>query len=171
MPNRIASLFLSFIILLLSVSCTDSKKKGEQTPNIASTSAQQTTPPPQYDDQNEPTQSNNTGKKQRGNRNSDSNNGAPNASQSPIPAKVFKILEYIKQHGEAPDGYVGGRIFQNRERRLEIKDAQGNKIKYQEWDVNPKKRGQNRGTERLVTGSDGRAWYTNDHYQTFTEVK
>jgi guanyl-specific ribonuclease Sa len=34
-----------------------------------------------------------------------------------------------------------------------------------------KAEGRNRGAERLVTGSDGRAWYTGDHYRTFTEVK
>jgi len=28
----------------------------------------------------------------------------------------------------------------------------------------------NRGAERIVTGSDGRAWYTGDHYQHFTEM-
>ena len=69
------------------------------------------------------------------------------------------------------DGYVGGRNFQNRERQLDIKDATGKKIKYQEWDVNPKIQGKNRGTERIITGSDNRAWYTNDHYQSFVEIK
>jgi len=29
----------------------------------------------------------------------------------------------------------------------------------------------NRGPERIVTGSDGRAYYTSDHYTTFTEMK
>jgi ribonuclease T1 len=96
---------------------------------------------------------------------------APSASTANIPAKVYKVLKHIRETGEAPKGYVGGRIFQNRERHLPSKDAQNKKIKYQEWDVNPKKKGKNRGAERLITGSDDKAWYTIDHYATFTEVK
>jgi guanyl-specific ribonuclease Sa len=95
----------------------------------------------------------------------------PNVGRSQdVPPKVYKVLKYVRENGEAPEGYVGGRVFQNRERRLPLKDAQGNKIRYQEWDVNPKKSGRNRGTQRLVTGSDGRSWYTDDHYATFKEI-
>ena len=96
----------------------------------------------------------------------------PNASEnSQIPAKVLRVLQYVREHREAMPGYVGGRNFQNREGRLAKKDNAGKKIQYQEWDVNPKRGGVNRGAERLVTGSDNRAWYTNDHYQNFAEVK
>jgi ribonuclease T1 len=175
MPNRILSLLFSCIILLLSTSCTNSKKR--ETVASSGVSAQQTSSPssrdlqPQYDDQTEPTQDNKKGKKYKGNKASDSGLMAPSAANSAIPAKVYKVLDYIKKNGEAPDGYVGGRIFQNRERVLATKDATGSRIKYQEWDVNPKKQGKNRGAERLITGSDGRAWYTEDHYQSFVEVK
>ncbi len=82
-----------------------------------------------------------------------------------IPQKVYEVLGYIKANGKAMDGYVGGRVFTNREKNL----PQG--FDYQEWDVNPKIQGQNRGTERICTGSDGRSWYTNDHYKTFKEIK
>ena len=96
----------------------------------------------------------------------------PNASEnSQIPAKALRVLQYVREHREAMPGYVGGRNFQNREGRLAKKDNTGKKIQYQEWDVNPKRGGVNRGAERLVTGSDNRAWYTNDHYQNFAEVK
>ncbi len=95
----------------------------------------------------------------------------PNVAKELIPLKVYKILQYVRENGQPMYGYFGGRNFQNRERRLAIKDVSGNKIKYQEWDVNPKRGGVNRGVERLVTGSDNRAWYTNDHYQTFVEVQ
>lgn len=88
-----------------------------------------------------------------------------------IPQKARDVLKYIKANGEAMDGYVGGRVFTNRERVLPERDADGKRIEYQEWDVNPKRDGQNRGTERICTGSDGRSWYTNDHYRTFTEIK
>lgn len=86
-----------------------------------------------------------------------------------IPAKVYEVLKYIRQNHEAPNGYVGGRVFSNREKVLPQFDQDHHKIRYQEWDVNPKIEGRNRGTERLVT-SDEKAYYTNNHYQSFTEV-
>ncbi len=77
----------------------------------------------------------------------------------------------MRAHGAAPEGVEGGRSFGNFEHRLPEREASGRSIHYQEWDLWPKVRGRNRGAERLVTGSDGRAWYTGDHYRTFTEVK
>lgn len=94
-----------------------------------------------------------------------------NPENAVIPHKVYVVLNYIHTHHQAMDGYEGGRIFENREEVLPQTDSNGNPIQYQEWDVNPKISGENRGAERLVTGSDGRAWYTNDHYRTFTQVK
>jgi ribonuclease T1 len=108
------------------------------------------------------------------NNNNPNNNLNTNPSEkgnTNIPEKVITVLRYIKAHNSAMEGYVGGRVFTNRERVLPMEDAQGNTIEYQEWDVNPKVPGQNRGTERICTGSDGRSWYTNDHYRTFTEIK
>jgi ribonuclease T1 len=99
------------------------------------------------------------------------NNEATRTGDSGIPLKIFDVLKYIKANGRAMDGYVGGREFANRERILPERDEQGNAINYQEWDVNPKREGQNRGTERICTGSDGRSWFTNDHYRTFMEIK
>ncbi|MES1221671.1 MAG: ribonuclease domain-containing protein [Bacteroidota bacterium] len=88
-----------------------------------------------------------------------------------IPQKVYDDLKYIRENNHAMPGYVGGRIFSNREELLPWEDNNGKPILYHEWDVNPKIEGQNRGTERIITGSDGRAWYTNDHYQSFKEIK
>lgn len=90
--------------------------------------------------------------------------------QGKIPQKVYKVLKYIKENREAPDGYVGGRKFGNYEKQLPQKDENGRRINYQEWDVNPKQQGRNRGAERLVTGSDGRAYYTKNHYKSFQLV-
>jgi ribonuclease T1 len=87
-----------------------------------------------------------------------------------IPEKAYTLLAYIRKHNTAPEGYVGGRKFGNFERRLPQKDYMGRPAKYREWDVNPKKKGKNRGAERLVT-SEKRAWYTRDHYETFEELK
>ena len=88
-----------------------------------------------------------------------------------VPTKALKVLKYARENGVAMDGYVGGRRFGNFENLLPKKDASGKRIEYQEWDVNPKIQGKNRGTERLITGSDGKAYYTNDHYRSFVEVK
>jgi ribonuclease T1 len=88
-----------------------------------------------------------------------------------VPAKVMQVLEYVDKHGEAMPGYQGGRAFGNFERRLPQTDAQGRRIRYREWDVNPLRPGVNRGAERLVTGQDGSAYYTADHYETFIKIR
>jgi guanyl-specific ribonuclease Sa len=44
-------------------------------------------------------------------------------------------------------------------------------VNYREYDVQPYKQGVNRGSERIVRGSDGSAYYTSDHYKTFTKLK
>lgn len=86
-----------------------------------------------------------------------------------IPEKVLIVLNHVREFKEAPEGYVGGRTFQNREGILPKKNEDNQKIEYQEWDVNPKVSGKNRGAERLVT-SDKEAYYTNDHYKTFIKI-
>lgn len=88
-----------------------------------------------------------------------------------VPEYVREVLHYVRAYGEAPGGYVGGREFQNREKKLPQKAPDGKKIRYSEWDVHPKVQGQNRGAERLVTGSDHSAWYTRDHYKNFVQVE
>lgn len=87
-----------------------------------------------------------------------------------VPDYVLEVLTFIRKNGEAPKGYVGGREFQNREKRLPAKASDGKKIRYSEWDVHPKVKGQNRGPERLVTGSDHSAYYTRDHYKSFVKI-
>ncbi|WP_227984173.1 ribonuclease domain-containing protein [Nocardia spumae] len=68
-------------------------------------------------------------------------------------------------------GTKGGDQWMNRAGTLPKTDAGGRTISYQEWDVNPKKPGQSRDAERIVTGSDGTAYYTGDHYKTFTRMR
>jgi ribonuclease T1 len=66
--------------------------------------------------------------------------------------------------GEPLAGYVGGRAFHNRERRLPAG-------RYREYDVQPRVPGQARGPERLVIDqTTGRAYYTGDHYRTFVPL-
>ncbi len=91
--------------------------------------------------------------------------------QGKVPQKVYEVLKYIKENDSAPEGYVGGRKFGNYEKLLPQKNDNGRRINYQEWDVNPKQQGRNRGAERLVTGSDGRAYYTKNHYKSFINVE
>jgi ribonuclease T1 len=88
-----------------------------------------------------------------------------------VPTKALQVLKYVREHGVAMDGYVGGRRFGNFENLLPKKDKTGKRIEYQEWDVNPKIQGKNRGAERLITGSDGKAYYTDDHYRSFLLVE
>lgn len=88
-----------------------------------------------------------------------------------VPAKALKMLSQVDEHGRPLDGYEGGRTFLNLERLLPLKDADGQRIRYREWDVDPLRPGVNRGPERLVTGSDGSAYYTGDHYRSFKKVR
>ncbi|MDQ6733382.1 MAG: ribonuclease N [Nitrospirota bacterium] len=92
----------------------------------------------------------------------DSSTDSP--AQSP-PLKAQEILKAVqKRHGNPLPGYVGGRTFQNRERRL----PPG---RYREYDVNPKIPGRNRGPERVVIEQrTGKAYYTGDHYITFISL-
>jgi guanyl-specific ribonuclease Sa len=88
-----------------------------------------------------------------------------------VPAYAQTVLAYIREHKRAPDGYVGGRTFGNFERLLPVQTSTGLRLRYQEWDVKPKVQGRDRGAERLITGSDNHAYYTSDHYRTFTEIQ
>lgn len=82
--------------------------------------------------------------------------------------KFTETLDYARANGgKARDGYEGGRGFSNWEGKLPTTDASGNLISYREYDVNPHVPGINRGAERLVIGSNGYAYKTIDHYQTF----
>src|SRR5262249_38080635 len=82
-----------------------------------------------------------------------------------IPQKARDVLAEIqKRKGEPPPGYVGGRTFGTRERRL----PRGS---YREYDVNPKVPGKSRGRERIVIEQrTGKAYYSRDHYETFTPM-
>ncbi|MDR6561727.1 MULTISPECIES: ribonuclease domain-containing protein [unclassified Arcicella] len=95
----------------------------------------------------------------------------PTASTKEIPQNAIKVLKSIRENGVTFDGYVGGRKFGNYEGLLPKKDKNGQQINYREWDIYPKVQGKNRGAERLVTGSDGKAYFTKNHYQSFVEIK
>lgn len=88
----------------------------------------------------------------------------PSLSTTP-PQKAYDLLTQLEARGGIPlPGYIGGRDFQNRERRL----PRGS---YREYDVNPKIRGRGRDAERIVIERrTGKAYYTGDHYRTFVPL-
>ena len=61
----------------------------------------------------------------------------------------------------APDKSIGGDRFGNYENKL----PKGN---YRECDINYT--GGKRGAERIIYDNDGDVYYTNDHYNTFTQL-
>lgn len=92
-----------------------------------------------------------------------------------VPDRAYATLIEIDA-GRWPDsadapGTKGGDRWMNRGGDLPAKDAAGRTITYREWDVNPKQRNRSRDAERIVTGTDGSAWYTGDHYETFTRMR
>lgn len=97
------------------------------------------------------------------------------AAPAGIPPYVLETLALIDA-GDWPDaanapGTKGGERFGNREQRLPKNSESGQRINYQEWDVNPKERDRGRDAERIVTGNDGSAWYTADHYDSFDRIR
>ena len=89
----------------------------------------------------------------------------PPSLEPPIPSKAQAVLKAIQDRdGDPPPGYVGGRPFHNRERRLP-------RGRYREYDVNPMRPGRSRGAERIVIDQQsGKAYYTDDHYRTFVPM-
>ena len=92
-----------------------------------------------------------------------------------IPERARQTLKSIDAGRWPADahspGTHGGDRWMNRGGQLPRTDAKGATIQYKEWDVNPKMQGHTRDAERIVTGSDGSAWYTGDHYKTFTRMR
>ncbi|CAM3878618.1 MULTISPECIES: ribonuclease domain-containing protein [Tsukamurella] len=102
--------------------------------------------------------------------------GAPSrsAANTAVPQRVSDTLAKIDAGTWPPkdgSGTQGGRNFGNFEKRLPATGADGKKVRYTEWDVNIKKPNRGRDAERIITGSDGSAWYTLDHYETFTRIR
>jgi RHS repeat-associated protein len=85
----------------------------------------------------------------------------------PAPNRVWTVLNRVDAKGAPMPGYKGGKVFENSQRRL----PQTPGVTYREWDVNPYIKGVNRGMERMVTGSDGSAYFTSEHYATFMLVR
>lgn len=100
---------------------------------------------------------------------------SPVTQAAGVPQRAYATLREIDagrwpESANAP-GTKGGERWMNRGGDLPATDAAGKPITYREWDVNPKQPGRSRDAERIVTGSDGSAWYTGDHYKTFTRMR
>lgn len=86
-----------------------------------------------------------------------------------IPNEAYEVAEYVETYHKAPKGYVGGRVFENREHHLPTEEESNHLIVYQEFDIHPKIKGVNRGAERIIIGSNLARYYTSNHYKTFIE--
>ncbi len=90
-----------------------------------------------------------------------------------IPDRARQTLGLIDAGQWPPNdgsGTKGGTTWSDREGNLPRTDG-GKAVHYKEWDVNRKVPGHNRDAERIVTGDDGSAWYTGDHYATFCRMR
>ena len=90
-----------------------------------------------------------------------------------VPGKAFNVLKQIENNKfqSASQGYKGGGIWKNDPVNGKTLLPEKRAGYYKEWDVSPKVQGAKRGPERIITGQGGEAWYTPDHYETFTRIK
>ncbi|WP_422749393.1 PPE domain-containing protein [Mycobacterium sp. WMMD1722] len=65
--------------------------------------------------------------------------------------------------------FVGGDQWNNKFGDLPTVDPSGAQVTYREYDRYPYTPGVSRGTDRIVVGSDGSRYFTDDHYKTFTK--
>ena len=100
--------------------------------------------------------------------------GIPIGSSNGFPKHASDTLSTIRLTNAPPSGFRGGGSFANDGRGggqvLPGSTTDGTPITYREFDVYPFTPGVNRGLERIVLGSDGKAYYTSDHYATFAEM-
>jgi guanyl-specific ribonuclease Sa/uncharacterized protein YukE len=103
--------------------------------------------------------------------------GGDESGSDDVPDYVDETLDEVDSTGHGPQapGRKGGGEFENDGRgdgeELPREDENGDPITYREWDVKDPDPVEGRGAERLVTGSDGSAYYTDDHYQTFKRIR
>jgi len=97
---------------------------------------------------------------------------------SAVPDKARKTLGYIDKTGSPPRDDKGGSNYEHEGRSNSAifpqTESDGHPITYKEYDVDPKPaKGapEDSNTERLVLGSAGSAYYTNDHYGSFQRLR
>jgi guanyl-specific ribonuclease Sa len=75
----------------------------------------------------------------------------------------------VDAKGAPLPGYKGGRTFLNDGSQGAARLPEG--PIYREWDLSPNVKGIPRDARRLVTGNDGSAYYTTDHYRSFIQFR
>lgn len=97
-----------------------------------------------------------------------------NTVHAEVPDRAGRTLALIDAGQWPPNdgsGTRGGTTWPNRDGALPRTDVAGNPVQYLEWDVNRKQPGQARDSERIVTGSNGTAWYSPDLFRTFEQMR
>ncbi len=89
----------------------------------------------------------------------------------PAPQKVANTLDRVDSVGAPFPNTAGGRVWRNDRSQLPSRTSDGSDVTYREWDFDPRVPGLPRNAERLVTGSDGSAYYTVDHYDSFILIR
>ncbi|GGF37087.1 hypothetical protein GCM10011519_08230 [Marmoricola endophyticus] len=105
--------------------------------------------------------------------------GAMLRSDAPVPPPAaFEAWHHISRHGGAtPLRFRGNKVYANQptkkggEARFPAFEPDGQSISYKEYDIQAKRRGDPRPGDRLLTGSDGSLWYTDDHYRTGVRIR
>lgn len=83
---------------------------------------------------------------------------------------VKRVLDRIDEKGSPFPGYSGGKTWRNDRGQLPDIDNAGDPMRYREWDLDlPGSLG--RTNRRILTGSDGSAYLTYDHYDTFIKIR
>jgi RHS repeat-associated protein len=82
-----------------------------------------------------------------------------------------EVIDYARGHGGAAQpGYRGGGTYAN-DGRGGTPILPGRGVTFREYDVRPFQPGVNRGADRVVIDSKGRAYYTGDHYMSFRRIR
>jgi len=104
----------------------------------------------------------------------DATGAATSVAEDGVPLAAKSALQEIDDGTWPPPGVKGGSTFSNDGRGggqiLPTIGASGDPIIYREWDINPAGPA-GRDAIRIVTGSNGSAWYTENHYTTFTRIR
>jgi guanyl-specific ribonuclease Sa len=102
-------------------------------------------------------------------------NGGREIAFGPASEDAWKVLNRVDSKGAPLPGYKGGSTFLNDGSQgaqvLPRTASDGSSITYREWDLSAKIKGVPRDASRLVTGSDGSAFYTTDHYLSFIQFR
>jgi ribonuclease T1 len=85
---------------------------------------------------------------------------------SQLPAQAATTVGLIRRGGPFPFPHNDGAVFHNAEHRLPAEPDGW----YHEYTV-PTPHSDDRGERRIITGRDGRFWYTGDHYESFRRVE